>query len=66
MNLAAKLQLKPGLTFATLGVPESVELGLSENAHSTAAPAARDSQLRACRRDFRLVAKAGTSPLQRC
>jgi len=43
MDLAAKLQLKPGSTVAILGVPHSVELGLPESAHSSAAPAGADA-----------------------
>ncbi|MGO9956291.1 MAG: hypothetical protein ACLP50_09985 [Solirubrobacteraceae bacterium] len=43
MSVAAKLQLKPGSTITALGVPETVELELTEHAHATAEPANADA-----------------------
>lgn len=42
MNIAAKLQLKPGSTIAVLGLPDDVQLHLPEDVHSTSEAANAD------------------------
>ncbi len=43
MSVAVKLQLRPCSTVAVLGIPESVELQLPEDAHISAEPASADA-----------------------
>jgi hypothetical protein len=42
-DLATKLQLKPGMTVAVLGIPESVDLGPAEEVGASAEPDRADA-----------------------